>query len=73
MPFKPSHFPYLFIFADSQLMLETGLTLLWGEPLTHLSGSHLLSTLTPQELLTVLNTTLQVTVGDPIKTLSYDR
>jgi len=72
-PFKPLHFPFIFIFMDSPYMFETAYNLLWGPSFTEVTGQELIDVLEFQDRKTVLEIALQVTVGDKIKELTFDK
>ena len=54
-------------------MLEVAFKLLWGDTFSHLSGQQLIDGIDYQAKQAILDLALQVTVGDKIKVLSYDR
>jgi len=37
-PFKPQHFPFLFMFMETPFMFETMYRKIWGEMLTQVTG-----------------------------------
>ena len=37
-PFKPQHFPFIFLFMDTPLMFEVAFKLLWGEEIAEVTG-----------------------------------
>jgi hypothetical protein len=37
-PFKPTHFPYIFLFMDSPYMFEAAFNLLWGQRISDITG-----------------------------------
>ena len=72
-PFKPIHFPYIFLFMDSPYMFEAGFSMLWGPRITEITGQLLIDGMEFNERKNVLEFALQVTVGDTIKELQFDR
>ena len=72
-PFRTSHFPFLFILMDTPFMFEVAFKLLWGDMFSHISGQQLIDGIDYQAKQAILDLALQVTVGDKIKVLSYDR
>lgn len=72
-PFKTMHFSFLFFFMDSPYMFETAFQMIWGPRISEVTGQLLVDGMEFNERKQVLEFALQVTVGDTIKELSFDK
>lgn len=72
-PFKPLHFPLLFLFMDTPYMFEQAHHLVWGEEITYVTGNDLAFNYGGKEKIQVLENALQATVGDKILELAFDK
>lgn len=73
LPFKQSHFPYLFLFMDSPHKFEVMYELIHGQEISSVSGRQMIDGLSFPDKHRVLQLALSATLGDKIKELAYDR
>jgi hypothetical protein len=57
-PFKPSHFPYLFLFMDSPSMFEQSLKILWPSNHVEITGQDFLDNLSNKDKVEILDMAL---------------
>ena len=57
-PFKPIHFPLIFLFMDSPYMFEQAHNLIWGDKITNVTGNDLAFEYAGKEKMQVLENAL---------------
>ena len=65
--------PFVFLFMDTPFMFEYTFRMLWGDEFTEVTGTSLIEGFSFGRRREILELALEVTVGDKIKDLVYDR